>query len=380
MKSRITLKTFNSFMVCILCTIYVLSNMYVVRTSAILTGVFDALDGIVLMILIAIILTSSFHTKMFLEICLLTGYMLICYLITGLFDLLRSEIVVLALMNTSAKKTYKMLFRTFIISLGIVFVLYILGISNAGEMRRENIALGFGTPNVASKMIQTAIFLWVLWKSGTQIKYRNIIYLMIIVFVWLTTGSRNSTIMLIIFPASLYLIKKILKSSHRRWLQYIFVSVPLVLTAITIILPYLYGKYAWVQGLNALVSNRIYMNSVAIQKYGFSIIGQAANIMEFSGIFDVVSQKYTSFLTIDCFYIYILVYYGVLGLTLTLFAITAVIKKAWKNNNHGVLTVTILLCVYCMMETTSSVFVLPFLTYLFVQDDISEGIKNGGMK
>ena len=354
--------------------------MYVVRTSAILTGVFDALDGIVLMILIAIILTSSFHTKMFLEICLLTGYMLICYLITGLFDLLRSEIVVLALMNTSAKKTYKMLFRTFIISLGIVFVLYILGISNAGEMRRENIALGFGTPNVASKMIQTAIFLWVLWKSGTQIKYRNIIYLMIIVFVWLTTGSRNSTIMLIIFPASLYLIKKILKSSHRRWLQYIFVSVPLVLTAITIILPYLYGKYAWVQGLNALVSNRIYMNSVAIQKYGFSIIGQAANIMEFSGIFDVVSQKYTSFLTIDCFYIYILVYYGVLGLTLTLFAITAVIKKAWKNNNHGVLTVTILLCVYCMMETTSSVFVLPFLTYLFVQDDISEGIKNGGMK
>lgn len=378
-RTKVKLKTLNSFMVCMLCAVFIMSNTYVVRSSELLKTICDVIDTLLLVILLVIILTTSFHTKMFVRVCVLTGYMLVCYLWTGQFDLLRAEIILLALRDTSARKTYRLLFHTFLISLGIVFILYILGVSNAGEMRRGSIALGFGSPNVASKMIQSAVFLWGLWSSNARANYKNVVYLLMLLFVWFTTGSRNSVIILTVFPACLYLFRKIMNSRRGRRLKYLFFAIPPLFAAITIILPQMYGRYPWVQGLNALMSNRIYMNRVALQNYGFTVIGQAANLMDFSGIYDVVSQKYTTFLTIDCFYMYVLTYYGVFGLAIALAAIIAVMRKAWRQNNIVVLTVTVLLCIYSMVETTSSLFCLPSLIYLLLRDDVSVEPEQGGV-
>ena len=379
-RSRMKVTTFNSILVCLLCVLYVWSNMYIVRNKPFLTFACDVLDMGTMVILIAMVLISNFHTKMFAGMCILTAYMVVCYLYTGMFDLLRATVILLALKDASAHKTYRMLFRTFVMAITVVFVLFLLGISNTGATTRDAITLGFATTNVASKMLQSAVFVWVLWKPNVPVKRRITVCLLTAALIWGTTGSRNSALLLLILPICLRFVKKIMSSKHAWVIKYLFFAAPLLFMGLTVLLSQLHGKYAWVQVLNGLLSNRIFMNGVAIQHYGSSLIGQAANIKDFSGVFDPVAGKYTTFLTIDSFYVYALSYYGILGAAITLLTMTAVIRRAWQQNNAEVVTVSLLVCVYGMAETMTTVFCMPALIYLFLRDDTAVESKTGVQK
>lgn len=379
-RSKMKVTMINSILVCLLCVLYVWSNMYVVRNNPFLTAICNVLDIGILTVLIAMVLFSRFHTEIFVGVCILTAYMAACYLYTGMFDLLRATIILLALKDTSAKKTYRMLFRTFVLAIAVVFVLYLLGISYTGGTRRDTITFGFVTTNVASRMLQSAVFVWVLWKPNVPVKRRFTVCLLTAVLIWGTTGSRNSAIVLLVLPICLYFVKKIMNSKHAGGIQYLFFAAPFLFMGLTLLLSQMYGKYAWVQILNGLLSNRIFMNSVAIQHYGSSLIGQAANIKDFSGVFDPVVGKYTTFLTIDSFYVYVLSYYGILGTAITLLTMTAAMRRAWRQNNAAVVTVSLLVCVFGMAETMTTVFCMPALIYLLLRDDTVVESKTGGTK
>lgn len=245
-----------------------------------------------------------------------------------------------------------------------------LGISDPGILRRNGIALGFATTNLASRIIQLGLFL--ILASTTKIRsiYKTIaLCLIVAAFTYITTKSRVSVLLIVVYPFVNSIIGKGIQSRRQNIWKNIVAVVPLVLLALTIVLTQMYESSTFVQSLNFAFSNRIYMNLVAIQKYGVTPFGTAANISAFSGIFDTVTNKYINFLTIDSQYIYMLVYYGFLGVTLVIASLVLCIRKAWNYDNGRVVTVIILMSIYMFTETVGSIFGLPFLVYLSLREN-----------
>lgn len=381
MKVKIPRFTGTSLMVALLGVIYIFSNTYVVRNSQLTQNIFDMIEAIVLLVLIVKILVSNYRTRTFAVVCITIFCLLLCYLHTRQAELIEAAIVILALKNAPTNKTYHLLYYVFVLSLIIVLIMYVTGFSDSGVMRRGDVGLGFASPNVGSRIIQTTVFLWALSKPKIKSTYINAVYFVIAILTFITTGSRLTVFLLICYPFMISIIKKLMSQKRGNTIANVFCLVPPILFFLSIVLTYLYESHTWVQILNVILSNRVYMNYIAIQEYGYSLLGYEANISMFVGSFDLVVNKYINFLTIDSQYIYLLVYYGWVGVVIGITVIMIVIKKAWNNGNATIVATTVLLCVYSLTETIGSIFGFPSLIYLLMEEDVPDNFEiNSGKK
>lgn len=366
--------------VCIIAFLYILKNIYYIRNASGLLFGIGLIENILYILVLFSILHSSYKTKQFFLIAGCVVVLFLCYLHTGQADLLKGFIVILSLKNLACDDVFRALGNTYILGIAIAIILYFLGISDPGILRRNGMALGFATTNIASRVIQTALFLILVSSKNAGKKYRIVVICVVIGFsTYIITESRMSLILMLAYPIVSGVVNMAISSRKKNIWRNITLVIPVVLLFTSVIITQLYNSNVSVQFLNLAFSNRIYMNLVALQEYGITVFGTAANISSFSGIFDVVADKYVNFLTIDSQYIYLLVYYGFLGTALVIGSLTLCVKKAWDYENGSIVTVLLLLSVYMFTETLGSIFGLPFLIYLSSKvQEFQLEVKKGG--
>lgn len=366
---KIKQKNMPLIKVCIIAGIYIMKNIYFIRNS---TGIWNGLDVAENMIYILVlfeILFFSYKTKQFIIIVGCVTALFLCYLHTGQADLLKGFIVIVSLHNLSEEDVFSFLKMVYFFGIIMTVALYITGISNPGLMRRNGVTLGFATTNIASRLFQIALFFLVVSHKKIKNNKRFIFVICIIagIFTYALTKSRLSAILMIAYPFLLILIEKGEKSKIKWLWKTMAMSMPVAMLLFSVLLTSLYANNSIVQAINLAFSNRIYMNLVALQKYGITVFGTAADISSFSGIYDSVAQKHIYFLTIDSQYIYLIVYYGIIGMAIVISSVIICIEKAWNSRNNEIVTILLLMSVYMLTETIGSIFGFPFLVYLILK-------------
>ena len=362
---------------------YVLKNAYVIRQSTLLTSFFDNAEWVIYIILILSVLCAGYKIRQLVLIGIVILLLGICYLSSGQADLIKACILVVYLKGTKEKELFHQLFQAFLLAFIIVLILYVLGISDAGATRRNGLTLGFATTNIASRMIQCTIFSWMVSKRK-DIRFAKLFLVteMVAVFIFLTTGSRASTIIVAISPLIIYFINFLFGRKRGGIILKILSLLPIVFLAVTIITAYLYESSSLVQLINSIfLSNRIYMNYVALDNFGIGLLGQSVNISSLAGIYDSASSTYVNFLTIDSHYTYLIVYYGIIGTIIWMAANLMTFHKAVTQKNAAIITVLLLLNVYAITETMGSIFAYFPLMYLLIQPNVNDvsdfGLRSG---
>lgn len=352
----------------VLVLMFVLKNSYLVRNNDTLTNIFENLEMIIYLLMICVIVRSGYKIKQFFFMGIIALLLAICYLSSGQADLLKACIVIVYLNGVGEKELFVHLNQTFLISFIVVLLLYICGMSDPGIGRRNGFTLGFSTTNIASRMIQCIFFTWILSKRDRLNLSRESIAAFIFAgFILGTTGSRSSAIIVAVLPFLIWYTDFLLRR-NKKVLLWILSMTPIFFFAITIITSYQYKNSAFIQFINsAFLSNRVYMNYVAFDKFGIGWLGQAVNISSLTGIFDSISAKYVNFLTIDSQYTYLAVYFGIIGTTIWMVANLLTFYKSVKEKNATLIAVLLVLNFYALTETIPSIFVFLPLMYLLVK-------------
>ena len=357
-----------SFLACI----YVMSNAYIIRESGGATAALSILETVIYLGLILFLLLSSFQKHMLFRMICCIALLLVCYLFTGQADLLKAVILLISVKDLEYNKVFRVLWKSYFFAVLVVVALFVCGLSNPGVMRRGGITLGFATTNIASRMIQNTLFLWISSICGIQ-KYKGKrlfgICVCVALFSYITTKSRMSSVLLILLPAIIWLMRKIRERKQYNVVGIVCGIVPVILMLVTVFLSMQYNRNTTVQMLNVALSNRIYMNLVAFQKYGITWFGNAANISSFAGVYDSVVNKYVNFLTIDSQYTYLIVYYGIVGTLVVIAGMFFCIKKTWDKGKVEITVMLLLISNYFFTETVGSLFGCPILLYLTLYDN-----------
>ena len=358
---------------------FVLKNAYVVRQNSLFIRLFDSFEWGIYFILILSVLFSGYKVKQLLLIGVIAAALGLCYLSTGQADLLKACILIVYLKGVNERQLFTQLFQAFAVSVLIVFFLYVLGISDAGTTRRDGIALGFATANVASRMIQCVLFSWLVAKrKEVSMKRAFVVAEATALFIMVTTNSRASMFIVAVSPLLVYVVSGLFASRREKAISRVLVAVPVVMLVVTVASAYLYESNLYIQILNAtMLSNRVFMNYVALDKYGIGLLGNVANISSLAGIYDSVAGKYINFLTIDSHYTFLLVYYGLIGTAVWMITNVLSFMKAWRDRNAALIAILLMLNVYALTETMSSIFAFIPLMYLLVRGNEEGGADFG---
>lgn len=361
---------------CVLAVIYIMEYTYIVRNNTLFSQMFSILETIVILLIGSNLLLKSYRKKTFVLILIVSVILITMYAATGFSSLISMFLIIVSLKNEDTTKVYRGLFFTFLTTLLFVLFLYIIGISNAGEFRRNAIALGFSKTNRAAMMIQIIYFLYLMQKR--EIKLQRIDYVVAIIlsaFTYFTTRTHSSTFILLICPFLIKIFEIMDKRlKHKNLLLRCLKYVPIVYLGLYLILIVNYSNPK-VQILNSLMSNRIFMCKTIMDESGITFFGNAQNI-PISQIFDPVRNKYINFFTVDCNYIYLLINYGIVGTCIWMAAVSKCLNKALLNNNFIIVAVLLLVCTWFFTETENSIFSIIPITYLLMNDNTVGRIEN----
>lgn len=280
--------------------------------------------------------------------------------------LLQGLVLILAVSSVDYKQVCRSLFiGTFAASL-VVLILFFTGISDSGVGRRGGFSLGFGHPNTAGRVALIAYLLWICgYKALDNIKLSHCLLLGGIVY--FVTGSRTASLLIVLTPLVILLVRKF----SLRALSVVAVVVglvPLFLFVFTYVTAQLLPVSAFVNQLDVLLSNRIFLNYYAFTNNDLTLFGQVAQLADNSGtVYNSIRNLYNWSTTVDSTYAVMLISYGVVPSIL--FSICAFIacRRAGKAGDVLMLVTALMLELFAfnesqMISVTNSFFLLYALT------------------
>ena len=290
----------------------------------------------------------------------------------------------------SRERIIRIFFWTILISCMFVILAYCAGAFPYYVVRRtdgrERMHLGFVHPNSLGYYVMTISFIWVL-KIKDKIKLIHVAILILVsLFLYIYPNSFSSAISLLLFAVYLltnnvysFLFKNdVIKNVLVRY------SVIVLVPIIVIVIYWLVTNVA-----NAsLASETLYtffarfrLGSQAIQKYGIHLfgsrdiqfVGTATRYFENSGL---------RYFTVDCFYIQVLVKYGIVPTLFFLSYYIACLRACIKVYDSRLLGIFVILAVYSINEAmilsvTSSFLYIIASAYLWDRGNITSSTKTG---
>lgn len=162
---------------------------------------------------------------------------------------------------------------------------------------------------------------------------------------YITTDSRTGYLLFFGLWFLIVLDKFVFNENWKKKLYALYPLVPLVMVAVSFILPYLYGKFSKTDimySINHLLTGRIFVMNYYLELYPFTLFG---NTYEFwlnnaGKILEIVDNMYVT----------IYLYSGVVMLLLYIVGVVALLRKLYNKRHDIELIMVALLCVYAFME------------------------------
>ncbi len=284
------------------------------------------------------------------------------------FTLLKLVLIILCIksidFNTLIK--YDAYLRFFLIL--CVFVLLKLGIASDVISYNDGFykhSLGFSNPNALGmhSFILALEILYLNWKNMNVFKY---VVLLIPMFLLNNYIGCRTTLWIFIVTV---IIKKIMDSNNalveRKSFKFIVSNIFVIMLALTFVMFALYeNNYSIGIKLNDVLSHRLYNMHVYFSNFNISLFG--ANI--------------TYNLTLDTFYAYSLLGYGLINTIIIAIAFNKLLKLAFQNKRYDIVLIFAVFAVYGISERVwflvdYNIFMV-FFSYLIFNDKFITDINN----
>ena len=306
----------------------------------------------------------------FLYLCIYVIIVVITILYNKSYQFLDSLFIAIFFGNKLSKEQIiKIFFWTILISCGLVVVMYFSGVFPHYVVRRidgrERAYFGFAHPNSLGYYVMILCFLGVL-EIKDKIRYIYIVLLIIVsYFVYVFPNSLSSALLILLLALYLLINKMYIFLFKSNVIKNNLVKYgSMLLVPIIVVFVYWFVTNASNmkladESLRTLYA-RFRLGSQAIQQYGIHLFG--TRDIDFVGTaaryFENTTKKY---FTVDCFYVQILVRYGIIP-SMSFFAFyCCCITASIKSKDADVLIMLILMAIYSIIESMALAVPTSFL-------------------
>ena len=345
----------------VLAFIYCLKHAYVITSNGYLFTLFDNAENIFYIILaISILCSKKFSKVKLISISIVTCFLAINLFGNGYAALLRAFLLIVAVKDIEYKKICGTLYKAMIIGFLVVVLMYILGISDAGILRRGRIAIGFSSANVCSYIIQTMCLLRLYLRKDCAKKNEIFIYIVVAIFDFMLIGSRNSALIIGTSPLIIYLVREFFKHKQHRIFRWIFTIIPVICLFLTMFSTILYDKSKVIQMLNIILSARIFLNYYNYNRYGLTLFGQKLSFNDGRVLFNSVTNQYSTYNTIDSSYMCLLLQFGIVPTVIALFFCCFLYKRLFQKNQFELIAIFSMICFFGLFESSMIEIIIAF--------------------
>lgn len=333
-------------------------------------GEYITLFELLLLVFCILIQTRYYKIKTVLFIAVVLLICLYSYLVTN-----NSNIMILFFFIFSMKNINFDEFIKFDIKLKVLFLIFniifiylgllenVISYRSDGTTRQ---ALGFSSPNSFGGIVMSICFEWVYLKRKNINSFVYITLLFVVVLLDLLCNSKTSELCIILLIVMLYIYKR--KIYFKKILPYI----PILLTIISILLVYLYGKqYSIAIKINDILTTRLECAYNFFELYNVNLFGNKF----------VASDVWLGYVnTLDNAYLYLLLNQGIILYIFVMYVNIKLLKLAIENDDRFLLSILIVFLFYAFMERTAYFVIYNvFLLYskdLFYKNEIEKDKKD----
>ena len=362
---------FYLFSIFILAVIYGLSCSQFVKIHINIKTLLNNIEWLLyLMLFVQVIFLNKYSKKQLVILAFSGLFLTVGYIISGYAALLRTFLVVVASKKVNYRRIFMTIFYAVVFSFICVFLLYFLKISDAGVLRRGYKAFGFSQTNVCCYIIQTACFTWFAAHDNLKLTKEKTMILWSIAFLnYKLLGGRNTSIILFLFPIVTAVIETIVKRKKYKYIKQCICLFPVLCHGITMATTMLYEKNKLVQRINDMIGSRIFLNYFNFYEYGLSLFGKQTIFNDGKTLYNKVTNKYSTYNTIDNSYMCLTLQMGVIGTIIWLATFFITIAKMVKNEKTILISITLLLCIFGLFESSIIEIIIGFpLIFLFADD------------
>ena len=350
--------------------------IYILQRYSIVGTITNGLEIIFYIGLIWVLAKRSYSINEALTFMGIGVLLLIGYILSGRASFFRSFLIIVAAKNMPYKKIVKSFRIAYMIVFATAFLLWLVGISDAGKSRRNAVALGFGHPNVTAQIIMLICLLWIS-EIGVDLRIKHYVYIEIAAGItFLITGSRASTFVMFVTPFCIEVFKTMLCSKKKdvKAVKLAFCYIQIAFTMFALFSAKYLASSSFLQRLDELFSNRLFLNYYALNQYGIKIFGQNVELMDNSGnVYNNINNTYNWNVTCDCSYIASLVIMGLVPTIIVLIGFVVLMRKAILNGNYIVASVAFLISAYAFCESQMvEIYRFFVYAYIFSYDGLDE--------
>ncbi len=359
----------------ILYLIYLLKRIYLVTNNPLVFNILDMAEWpLYIFVFLNAVIKARYRIQELMLIAGIGSIFILGYITTGYAELLKAMMIIVALKNVDYKELFEIMYRILVFSIVLTFLLYLLGLSDAGVQRRGANALGYAHANSVGYVLMALVLITISKKDKIS-PLNKILLALLNLFGYIIANSRTgfflACIALICSSNKMYAFIK-----RKRLIQNILIVLPVILMMATLFTAVLYESNSFVQNLDMLFNGRIKMNNYILMNKGITLLGQS---VEYHGliskkIYNSVTQSWSNFMTIDNAYMSLIIEFGLLATIVVGIAYFKLIRKLIKYNAIRIVFVIIILFIYGLTESSiiSIYVVFPFVLLLNDRMQISE--------
>ena len=217
----------------------------------------------------------------------------------------------------------------------------------------ERLTLGFSHPNTLGQILLTISCLHVL-KRADKLNTFDLFFITALgYFSYIVPNSVSSAVAIFLIAITLIIKKIYEKFTNRTFFRnktrkILLIVFPLAILLLVMVVTLGGVGESLIKSLSSTLYSRFYWGAVGIKTYGIHLFGQS---ISFSGTYDMITKSNASYFVIDCFYIYMLLVWGLIGAVYYLVMFMITIQNAYKNKRGYLLLIILVLLIYSISET-----------------------------
>lgn len=240
------------------------------------------------------------------------------------------------------------------------------------------LSYGFSNPNGLGGFLAVIFmsYLYLSWEKSKR--WFLVLYIVAIYINYSVLFDRTASICMSVFLLC-YFIRHYIHNCHI--IGWVAIYLPIILTIVSLILAFLYGKYSWVDDIDHWTTRRIYTWNYYLNTYGLHFLPSKINFIKASNYELGFYGKNINVLLTGSFdggYIYLLLRMGIINTIIVLGLLTSYINKLRLKN---LVVLEVLLMIFMLFAFTENSYLAPygyFESYLLVIS-FSQAVNNNDL-
>ena len=331
--------------------IYGLKLLYAVRINSEFMKILNYAEWPLYLCMIAVIFFEhKYKRKELILIALMGMVLLFIYYWSGFAALFKGFLIIVAAKRKSYHGILSSIGIAFAMVLALSMLLYLVGVSDGGVYRRGYSSFGLIAANMWGTLVFVTCLCWLLCRKRTTRQVFLVPWAVALVIHFLV-NNRSAEVLLILYPFIYLLINKIVKK-NTTVLTVIVGVLPVVCLLFSVGIALLYPVNSLVQKLDAIASNRIFLNYHNISVYGIKFFSHGVTFASGKTFFNSVTGRYTNYNTVDNSYICLILQMGIIAAITYTAGYFLACKRAIGDKNVAVITGLVLISFMGVFESS----------------------------